>query len=304
MQARAAHEQLDLGQKPKQKIGVVEDVGLHNPFPRAERGAIDLTKCRIECQGQSGLLIFVLLFAEGYEIGNAGILVILEIEAENLIQGVARLKGLGVDRQHACLGRAELGIQIYADGHAADFSHATSQLCELFVKLTVVIRLGKLTHAIGKTDKRRAMQIDARAAHAAVENVHAGNVKLNLGHGGEIGRRILSDAFTLKPSQLGNVLQDGNKPRQRIGQLGIVQHIREGCVTVGNDRRIGREKIIQRTAARVEDLQHAQLLQGVHIDIGNIFTQKMCPTGGGVRVEEAEAFKFHRKSFLHRIIRC
>ena len=82
----------------------------------------------VERKREGGLLVFGLLFAKGNQLRNAGILILLEVQAQQLLQSIARAEGLGVDRKHACVARAQLRIEIDADCHALDIAYAVGQL--------------------------------------------------------------------------------------------------------------------------------------------------------------------------------
>ena len=61
----------------------------------------------IESQGKRRFLVFGLLFAEGDQIGDAGVLVLLEIEAQDLSSTSPDLKGWALmDSTPAWAGRS------------------------------------------------------------------------------------------------------------------------------------------------------------------------------------------------------
>ena len=97
--------------------------------------------------------------------------------------------------------------------------------------------------------------------------------------------------------ETGDVLQDGDQTVEGVQQGRIVQKIRKGLVAVGDDRGIRGEMLGGGGALGVEELQHTQLLEGVHINVGDIDARHVILLGLAVGVEEGEVFQFHR-SFL------
>ena len=137
------------------------------------------------------------------------------------------------------------------------------------------------------------MQVAAHLLHALVQDVHAGDIQLDLGHAGKVGSGVLPGNIIFQTAQFGNVLQDRHKPMQCLGQGRIAQHIRKGLVAVRNHGGVGREEIRKRGALRVEDFQHPQLLERIHINVGDIDPRQMIQLGLAVGVQKAEVFQFH-----------
>ena len=134
-----------------------------------------------------------------------------------------------------------------------------------------------------------------------MEDIHAGDVQLDLGHAGEVGGGIVLTAVALQAAELGDVLEDGDQTVEGVQQGRIVQKIREGLVAVGDDGGIRGEMLGGGGALGVEELQHTQLLEGVHINVGDIHPRQVVLLGLAVGVEEGEVFKFHEEySFRSR----
>ena len=83
----------------------------------------------------------VLLFAEGHQFRNAGVLIILEIQAQDLLQGVAGAEGLGIDRKDPRIHRAKLSVKIDADRHAFDVAYTAGELLKALVQLGIILAL-------------------------------------------------------------------------------------------------------------------------------------------------------------------
>ena len=296
----ALHHELDLGHQPQEEVGVLQDVSLDDLLPGAERGLVDLPDGGVEGQGQGGLLIVGLLLAEGDQGGNAGVLVVLEVEAQDLLQHLTRLEGLGVDGEDARLGGTELGVEIHADGDALDLADPAGQLGELLVQLAVVIGLGQIHDAVAEPLEGGAAQVGFHLGHALVEDIHAGDVQLDFRHAGEVGGGIVV-AVTFQTAELSDVLEDGDQAVEGVQQGGVIQKIREGLVSVGDDGGIRGEMLGGGGALGVEELQHTQLLEGVHINVGDAHPREMILLGLAVGVEEGEVFQFHEEySFRSR----
>ena len=113
--------------------------------------AIDLVDGRIEGKRKRRFLVFALLFAEGGKVRDAGVLILFEIQAQDLVQGVAGAEVFRIDRKHARVLGTQLGVQIDADGNAADLAHASSELGEAFVELPTV-KIDKIRSAMRVLD--------------------------------------------------------------------------------------------------------------------------------------------------------
>ena len=162
------------------------------------------------------------------------------------------------------------------------------------VQLAVVVGLGQLNDAVAEPLEGGAPKVGLHLGHALVEDIHAGDVQLDLGHAGEVGGGIVLTAVALQTAELGDVLQDGDQTVEGVQQGRIVQKIREGLVAVGDDRGIRGKMLGGGGALGVEELQHTQLLEGVHINVGDVHPREMILLGLAVGVEEGEIFQFHR----------
>ena len=86
---RALDDKFYLGHNVEQKIRVFKHVALNYLLPGAKRLLVNVVYCRVEGKRERRSLIFRLLFSEGNEICDAGILVVFEIEAEYLFEHVS-----------------------------------------------------------------------------------------------------------------------------------------------------------------------------------------------------------------------
>ena len=154
-------DKFDLGHKREKEIGIFKHVGVYDLFPGFKRGAIDLVYRGIECGRERGLLVIRLALAEGNKICNAGILVVLEAESQNLVNSISRLEWLGVYRENARVRGAELSIEVDTYRDALYLADALCQLVKLLIELGVILRLCKLRDLFGKHGKRAAVKLVA-----------------------------------------------------------------------------------------------------------------------------------------------
>ena len=284
-------QELKFRQQPQQKIRVFQHVGLYDFFPGAERLAVNVIDGGGEGKREGGFLIFVLLFAERRQFGNAGVAVVFEIEMEDFLQGVAGVKDLRVNGKHTGFPRAQLRVQIDPDGHAFDFAHPAGQLRQSLVELCVIIAFYQLRNAGGKPGKRRAVIMRSAFADPLVQDVDAGNIQLDFGHTGKIIRRVA--AVALQSPQFHNIKQHRHQFGKRVAQFFVGKQIAKHRLPVTDDFRVPGDKIRNAGVFERHDLGKTQFLQGKFIDFRFVGTRIMRGFAFRIGVKQAETCEIH-----------
>ena len=103
-------------------------------------------------------MVVRLSLAEGDQRRDAGHFVRFEVEPEHLVEQLSRFERFVVHGENARLVRAQLGIEVYADGDRLDFTYPGGQLCQPLVQVAVVFAGGQHVDPLGKSTERDAVE--------------------------------------------------------------------------------------------------------------------------------------------------
>ena len=174
-------DKLDLRHHPNEEIGVFQHVHLDDLFPRPDGGAEHIVDRSVEGVGECQLLIVRLSLAKRDQRRDAGHFIRFEVEPEHFVEQLARFERLVVHREHTGLFRAQLRIQIYADGDRFDLAHPGGQLRQPFVQIAVILTGGQHVDPLGKPFERGAAEMRRKRQEVAFQQVQERGVQLYLG---------------------------------------------------------------------------------------------------------------------------
>ena len=187
--------------------------------------------------------------------------------------------------------RAELSVQIDADGNTFDLADTGGELAQLFVQLGIVFALRQLLNAVGQSDKGSTLQIIPHGHKAVTQKLHTGGIKLDLRNAVEVG--LGAAAIGGQAAKLGNVVQDGHYLKEHLRELGILQHIRKDGLAVGNDLGIGGKELRQKAVLQIQNIAELDLVDDVTAYIDPILAHTGAVQGLLVGVYKADFQFFH-----------
>ena len=117
---------------------------------------------------------------------DAGVLVVLEVESQDLLYNVSRAERLGIYREDSGFGRSELSVKVNAYRNALNISDSVCQLAELFIELRVIFAPRKLGYPVGKGGKCLAVKVSAHLRQSFVKGIYARYVELDLCYAREV----------------------------------------------------------------------------------------------------------------------
>ena len=122
----------------KQEVGIRQHVGLNELSPLPHVRLEDVVHRVVERVREGYLRVVGVRAGVGDERGYTGVVVVLEVHSEYLVDDLAGLEALRVQADHSRVDRAELAVEVDADSYRLDVVNLRGQLAELAVQVAVV----------------------------------------------------------------------------------------------------------------------------------------------------------------------